>query len=414
MQRQRVTSEVYADADAVGVSMNFGDFGLNTGDTAQPVVTAAIDNSGHIDVVATALAGGGDVNNAYATAAGISIFAGGDANRRTPFSTSMSSTAVPASACSPAPKPMAMAVPMAYAAGISVNGGVVTGSIDNLGLIQVTAAAVGGGAYAGTEDQDGVGYAGALCHRYRSRRRFLRGSDQRQRRHDHRGRQRRDRIGLRHPGGGADISARVHRDRRGGTGTAYTTGYVPPSFAGTAVGQINLEDATIWAGISNDGGLSIDRGIAIDVSSAPNAMVINLDGLVDIYGNILLSDDDIVNVNGQVYFDGVVNPGGYTATTGGLYPDALGVLNVAGGATLTIANNGDDGPAFVNVAQFNQADTGTVVFEVRGIDGSDAEESAGSIFASGAANLDGTAVVRLLTGLYDDFDVSKASLWPAR
>ena len=54
------------------------------------------------------------------------------------------------------------------------------------------------------------------------------------------------------------------------------------------------------------------------------------------------------------------------------------------------------GPAFVNVGQFNQARTARCVFEARGSD-----EPIGSIFAH-TANLDGTAVVRLLTGLYND------------
>jgi hypothetical protein len=43
-----------------------------------------------------------------------------------------------------------------------------------------------------------------------------------------------------------------------------------------------------------------------------------------------------------------------------------------------------------------------VVFELRGEDNSDFENSAGQIFAATSANLDGTAVVRLLTGLYGD------------
>ena len=46
--------------------------------------------------------------------------------------------------------------------------------------------------------------------------------------------------------------------------TGTSNGVLAPATGST----INLEDATIWAGISNDGGLSLDRGNAIDVSLA--------------------------------------------------------------------------------------------------------------------------------------------------
>ena len=99
-----------------------------------------------------------------------------------------------------------------------------------------------------------------------------------------------------------------------------------------------------------------------------------------------------MNVGGRVYFDGAVNPGTTAA--------AVGVVNVEAGATLTLANNSVLGPAFINVGEFNQAADGAVVFEARGGD-----DAIGSIFAH-TANLDGTAVVRLLTGLYDDTTLS--------
>ena len=162
----------------------------------------------------------------------------------------------------------------------------------------------------------------------------------------------------------------------------------------TGVGTINIIDSTIFAGVSNDGGVSISRGTAIDVSLTPNPIVINLDGEVDIFGNILLSSNDELNINGSLYFDGGINPGTTLA--------AVGVVNLGAGATLTIANNPTDGPAFLNVGVFDQAGDAAVVFELRGDDGSNAPNSAGQIYAATSANLDGTAVVRLLTGLYDD------------
>ena len=68
-----------------------------------------------------------------------------------------------------------------------------------------------------------------------------------------------------------------------------------------------------------DGGTSWQRGMAIDVALAPNPAVINLLGGGNIYGNIDINSDDVINVdNGETSFDGIINPeflpvGGVTA-----------------------------------------------------------------------------------------------------
>ena len=59
--------------------------------------------------------------------------------------------------------------------------------------------------------------------------------------------------------------------------------------ASTGVGTININNGTVFAGITDDEGDSVSRGNAIDVLAAPNPIDINLDGEVDIFGNILLS-----------------------------------------------------------------------------------------------------------------------------
>ncbi len=350
--------------------------------------------------MASATAAGGETNAAYASAVGINVQGYGDATDGAILSVDIensgSSIRVFASASADGP-----GVANANAIGIHVEGGFVTGTIDNFGLIQATAVATGGGDYA-TDGPfvDGVGRAEALAVGIN----VIAGSF----------------AGDINVNGGTVIAvasgptasavgiriAALTREAAyttTGPGTGYTTGYTDPAivFPGTGTAAINVEDATIWAGVFNDGDLS--WGNAIDVSLSPNPVDINLDGNVDIFGNILLSDDDIVNVNGQVFFDGAINPGTTLA--------AVGVVNVGAAATLTIANNSVVGPAQINVGEFNQVAGGIVVFEVRGEDGSDFENSAGSIFAQ-TANLAGTAIVRLLTGLYDDTTYSSVVVSP--
>ena len=70
---------VSADAFAAGVIQVFSGFGATTvTQTGQGQVTAIVNNSGHIDVVASATAANGDTNLAYADAVGISIGANAD------------------------------------------------------------------------------------------------------------------------------------------------------------------------------------------------------------------------------------------------------------------------------------------------------------------------------------------------
>ncbi len=357
---------VFASAVAGGVELDFTGIAATGTQTGRPTVTAIVHNTGHISAVADAFAGGGTVNTALAFAAGIDVdaaFAGpGWPILNVDIVNSGSSIDVSASASA-----SGAGVASAAAVGIEVDGLAVDGLILNSGLIRAQAFANGGStavAQAGGISVAAGTFVGTISN-----------------------------VGGTIVAFASASSASAYGIRVTGYETGYGTG---------AVGTINVVDSTIWAGVSNDGGLSVEHGAAIDVANASHAIVINFDGEADVFGNIVLSDDDVVNVNGRLYFDGAVNPGGATPVHTGLsadtYPLALGTLNVNG--TLTLANNPDLGPASVNVGVFNQADAAAVVFEVRGGD-------AGHIFAQ-TANLDGTAVVRLYTGLYNDVTITSA------
>lgn len=109
---------------------------------------------------------------------------------------------------------------------------------------------------------------------------------------------------------------------------------------------------TIIVRQSIDNGASWQHGTAIDLTDAPNAVALNLKG-GSIYGNIELSDDDVITVStGVTSFDGVVNSGG----------DLVGTLNIAAGGTLYLldeptANTSYDGAAQVNVDDLDIAGT---------------------------------------------------------
>lgn len=109
---------------------------------------------------------------------------------------------------------------------------------------------------------------------------------------------------------------------------------------------------TIIVRQSTDNGATWQHGTAIDLTDAPNAAVVNLKG-GSIYGNIELSNDDVINVSTAVTnFDGQVNSGG----------NLVGTLNILAGGTLYMqdeptANTSYDGASKVNVNALNIAGT---------------------------------------------------------
>jgi hypothetical protein len=129
---------------------------------------------------------------------------------------------------------------------------------------------------------------------------------------------------------------------------------------------------------SIDGGGSYRRGVAIDVTAAPNAAVINLLGGGNIYGNINIGADDVINVeSGRTIFDGVVNDA-CLAENGGPGPVFNGLASSCGVGVVNVQNDGElfladdpfrddsmyDGPSYVFVNTFNVAADGTVVFQL--------------------------------------------------
>jgi uncharacterized protein YhjY with autotransporter beta-barrel domain len=185
--------------------------------------------------------------------------------------------------------------------------------------------------------------------------------------------------------------------------TGNGTGSTPP---GDAVFTFTNDGGTIVVRESIDGGESWRRGMAIDVSAAPNASVINLVGDGAIYGNIALADGDEIRVaDGTTYFDGIINP--QLLPAGGIMEDVLdsglagvGSLIIGDGGNLVLADprlTGDpdmyDGPAYVLVDTLTVESDGTLTFELQPEEGG--VQPVGSypqIFAD-TANLDGTLAV---------------------
>jgi len=189
---------------------------------------------------------------------------------------------------------------------------------------------------------------------------------------------------------------------------------LPPS-AGDVLTINNSGD--IIARQSTDGGDTWQRGMAIDVSTAPNASVINLLGGGVIYGNIAVQAGDAINVeDGTTYFDGIINPaylpaGGITAADldSGLF--GVGTLNIGSGGNLILADpritgpaSMYDGPAYALVHTLNVSSDGTLTFELQpATGGSQPVGSYPQVFAD-TANLDGTlaADVTTVNGLFAD------------
>jgi trimeric autotransporter adhesin len=139
---------------------------------------------------------------------------------------------------------------------------------------------------------------------------------------------------------------------------------------------LNNNGGAIIARVSTDGGATWRHGTAIDTTEAPNAAVINLRGAgADsgrIYGNIDISDDDVINVlSGETRFDGKVNSD----------MGRRGQLNIRSGGTLYMQdrpqnNPAYDGPSKVWVDDFNIVPGGTLALQL-------------PVFASGTAHQPG-------------------------
>jgi len=130
---------------------------------------------------------------------------------------------------------------------------------------------------------------------------------------------------------------------------------------GLGVGTVVNDGGTLWAGVSTDGGITFTRGVAIDATNAPNTINVNLKGTTqdgDIYGDInVVAGDTITVSNGVTHFDGVIND------TGAM----VGTLAISAGGTLEFANglglhNAAELPAHAFVDTFTQA--GTLELEV--------------------------------------------------
>lgn len=168
---------------------------------------------------------------------------------------------------------------------------------------------------------------------------------------------------------------------------------------------------------SMDGGTSWQRGLAIDVSDAPNPSVINLLGDGSIYGNIEVADGDNIFVeSGTTYFDGIIGPsfmpdGGVTEADLDTGLMGVGTLTIQNDGNLVLADprlTGDpamyDGPAYAFVDTLTVAEDGTITFELQPeAGGTQPVGTYPQVFAD-VANLEGTLVADITpaNGLFAD------------
>ena len=171
---------------------------------------------------------------------------------------------------------------------------------------------------------------------------------------------------------------------------------------GLGTGTVVNDGGALFAGVSTDGGVTFTRGVAIDVTGAPNTTNIDLKGTAqdgDIYGDInVVAGDTITVSSGRTIFDGVINDSG--ALVGTLNIAADGILRFANGASL---HNASESPGHAFVDTFTQS--GTLELEVTPtpvpVLPTATVGTAGFISAT-SATLGGNLVVVLDPGLYSN------------
>ncbi len=126
-------------------------------------------------------------------------------------------------------------------------------------------------------------------------------------------------------------------------------------------GEVEVVESSNAVEINLQGGGAATRGkdVALEagfLSSVVQAALSPESGVGYIYGNIQISEDDVINVsNGVTVFDGVVNAGSETG---------VGAFNLTDGGQFMMVLNQANGAAAVNVAEFNMNSTGTLVYEL--------------------------------------------------
>ncbi len=148
------------------------------------------------------------------------------------------------------------------------------------------------------------------------------------------------------------------------------------------------------------------RGTAFDTRSAPNAAVLNFNGISRVYGNIDISGDDLIDVRtGELTLEGVINAD----------RQLLGRLEVQKGATLYLVdpvNRSEEisgyayqGASRVNVDALKLHSGSTLAIQLPSNSRASIAEAEYSALTANTAELAGTLELRLPTpnGLYDDY-----------
>ena len=161
---------------------------------------------------------------------------------------------------------------------------------------------------------------------------------------------------------------------RGGTMAAYATGILISSQKGIdppGTTTVVNDGGTIWAGTSQDGGKTIQRGNAInttgvsalDIPSAPNGVVIQLQGTSQaghIFGDILIGSNDEVDVfGGKTFFDGILNnPNKMSQVVPSAGYPFVGAFNIESGGKLVLCQEGWTGACDSGAAEWANAGPG--------------------------------------------------------
>jgi len=147
------------------------------------------------------------------------------------------------------------------------------------------------------------------------------------------------------------------------------------------------------------------RGTAIDTRNAPNAVTVNFTGTSNVYGNIEISDDDLLDVrSGELTFEGVVNTDrelrGHLAvqSSGTLY--LVDPVNRPAGSGYAY-----EGASKVNVETLTFKSGSTLALQLPTSSVASIAQAEYPQLRADTARLAGTLEVRLPTpnGLYDDY-----------